>query len=114
VKGSFDVREANLKGMCVQADLGYKRSMRNFKRLLKLLAIGGACVLVARTAAGATDDLRHYNRLREMSDEGPIWQELPEMIREIAAKERGLPLQIAGVIAGLPADIARYIKIKTM
>jgi hypothetical protein len=88
--------------------------MRKFKTLLKLIAIGGACVLVARAAAGTVGDLRHYNRLREMSNEGPLWQELPEMIREIAAKERGLGPQIAGVIASLPADLLRYIQIETM
>ena len=36
------------------------------------------------------------------------------MIREIIRRERESPIDLPSVIAGLPAVIARYVKIKAM
>jgi hypothetical protein len=88
--------------------------MKRTKRLLSLLTLGAAALLTARAALGAASDVRRYNRLREVSNERPLWSELPKMLRDVTDKERHAPLNLWQTLAGLPADFARYARIKSM
>ena len=88
--------------------------MKPTTRILSLLALAAAGVLATRAVRSASSDFRRYNRLREISGEAPVWSELPEMIREVTDKERHAPLNLWETLAGLPYDLARYARIKSM
>lgn len=88
--------------------------MKPNMRTLSLLALAAVGVLASRATLSAASDLRRYDRLRAVSNEPPVWNELPEMIREVADKVRHAPLNFWETLAGLPADLARYARIKSM
>ncbi|HEX3459003.1 MAG TPA: hypothetical protein VHR97_13720 [Candidatus Baltobacteraceae bacterium] len=81
---------------------------------MSLLALAAAGLLTARVVRSAVSDLVRYNRLREVSNEPPVWNELPEMIRQVAPQERNARLNLREMLAGLPSDLARYARIKSM
>jgi len=83
-------------------------------RILSLLALAAAGGLAFRVTLSAASDLRRYDRLRAVSNEPPLWGELPKMIREVTDKERHAPLNLWETLAGLPSDLARYARIKSM
>lgn len=83
-------------------------------RTLTLLALAAAGGLAVRVTLSAASDLRRYDRLRAISNEPPLWDELPKMIREVTDKERYAPLNLWETLAGLPSDLARYARIKSM
>ena len=84
------------------------------RNLLLLGACAGFSLLAARGAWLVSRDMRRYNGLRAMSGDGPIGHELPEIARQVLAKEHGMPLEFARVLAGLPKDALRYLKIRAM
>jgi hypothetical protein len=88
--------------------------MKPNARILSLLALAAAGLLTARVVRSAVSDLVRYNRLREVSNEPPVWNELPEMIRQVAPQERNARLNLREMLAGLPSDLARYARIKSM
>lgn len=88
--------------------------MKPTTRILSLLALAAAGVLVTRAVRSAASDFQRYNRLREISNEPPLWNDLPDMLREVTDKERHAPLNLWETLAGLPSDLARYARINSM
>jgi hypothetical protein len=88
--------------------------MSKTRNLVLLGALGVASVFAARAAWFAARDLRRYNRMREMSGQGPLSRELPAMAREVFANERASAPNFGALIASLPKDAARYLKMRAM
>ncbi len=84
------------------------------KRIVTIAVASAVAAALARLAMSVAKDVKRYNRLREISGEGPLWSELPAMLREVVRRECEAPLDLGGVIAGLPADLERYANIKAM
>ncbi|HEY1884091.1 MAG TPA: hypothetical protein VGG51_13730 [Candidatus Cybelea sp.] len=84
------------------------------KRIVTIVVASAVAAALARLAMSVAKDVGRYNHLREISGEGPIWSELPAMLREIVRRECAAPLNLGDVIAGLPADLERYANIKAM
>ena len=73
-------------------------------------ALAEASLLAGRALWFTARDLIRYNRMREMSGDGPLSQDVPKMLRQVISKESGTPLELARVVGGLPKDAARYLK----
>ncbi|HEX3369185.1 MAG TPA: hypothetical protein VHS56_06385 [Candidatus Cybelea sp.] len=84
------------------------------KRIVTIVVASAVAAALARLAISVAKDVGRYNHLREMSGEGPVWNELPAMLCEVVRREREAPLNLGEVIAGLPADLERYANIKAM
>ncbi len=84
------------------------------EKAIKVRILGSLAAVALRVGMNVSRDARHYNRIRAMSGQGAIWQDVQRMIREIIRRERESPIDLPSVIAGLPAVIARYVKIKAM
>ncbi len=86
---------------------------------MKKRYIAGALVLAGgfwllKQALSMQGDLAHYNRLRAMSGDGPLREEIPAMLGQIKENFAKASPQLHGVLGSLPADAARYARIKAM
>ena len=88
--------------------------MKARRNLLIALAAAGLGWLAVRTARALAADVGRYNRIREMSGDGPISDELPEMARKIFASEAKTPGMILDALRSIPSEGARYLKIEAM
>ena len=88
--------------------------MRTARRLITICAIGGISYIAFKSALVVLRDVRRYDRMREMSGDGPIAYQIPQILGEIAAKERGMPTELVRLLAELPKDAARYLSIQAM
>lgn len=79
-----------------------------------ICAIGGVSFVAFKGALLALRDMRRYDRIREMSGEGPLARQVPQIVGEIVAKERGIPAEVIRVMAELPRDLARYLALSAM
>ncbi|MDQ2873276.1 MAG: hypothetical protein M3R35_09130 [Candidatus Eremiobacteraeota bacterium] len=77
------------------------------------LALAGGYWLI-KQAISMQGDLAHYNRLRAMSGDGPLREEVPAMLQQIKENFAETSGQLHGVLGSLPADAARYARIKAM
>ncbi|MFN2449015.1 MAG: hypothetical protein ABR508_04370 [Candidatus Baltobacteraceae bacterium] len=83
------------------------------KVVLRTLAVAGL-VLIARFALKTAGELARYDRIRAMSNEGPVLEETPDMLLQIAVQERQTFKEWGAFFKSLPRDIARYVKIESM
>jgi hypothetical protein len=88
--------------------------MKRTQKSLVLVALSAATVLIARAALNVAQDVQHYNRIRKMSNQGPIWEEVPEMLRQIREGEKGVPRMIVSIVKGFPKDLDRYLRMRAM
>ncbi|HEY2475187.1 MAG TPA: hypothetical protein VGI19_10335 [Candidatus Cybelea sp.] len=84
------------------------------KRIAAIVVASAVAAALARLAISVAKDVARYNHLREMSGEGPVWNELPALLCKIVRREREAPLNLGDGIAGLPGDLERYANIKAM
>lgn len=59
-------------------------------------------------------ELRRYDRIRSMSNEGPTLEETPDLMMQTMVRERETLKDIVAFFKALPKDIARYLKIESM
>lgn len=78
-----------------------------------LVALGVATYLFKFTAK-MMQEIDRYNHIRSLSDEGPVMEETPDMLLQIATQERHFVMGWFAFLKALPHDIARYTKIESM
>lgn len=85
------------------------------KRAYAGIAAGAAAAFViTRMSFKMAKDLRRYNHLRSLSDEGPVQDEFPDMMLQLMTQERHLALALRDFFKALPHDVARDAKIFSM
>lgn len=79
-------------------------------------AVAGAAVALwtAKLAMKMAYDVRRYNHMRSLSDEGPIQEETPELLLQLMTAERHAAFALRDFFKALPHDIARDVKIFSM
>jgi hypothetical protein len=79
-------------------------------------AVAGAAVALWATQMWMkmARDLRRYNHIRSLSDEGPIQEEAPDMLLQLMTQERHALIAWGEFLKALPHDIARETKIFSM
>lgn len=93
---------------------GYEREMRPSTKVLTR-AVWAACAFAAlRIIFAISADTRRYDRLRKMSNDGPLIAQVPEMLAQsLDAERKALPPMLSA-LATLPSDAWRYVRMKTM
>jgi hypothetical protein len=86
-------------------------------KISKALKILGALALtawVARKAVVSAAEWQRGDRMREMSNEGPLSRELPRILGESIAAEGPFVGELAKFAMKFPQEVARYIRAESM
>lgn len=73
-----------------------------------------AALYAIRMTIKMVEDLRRYNHILSMSNEGTVREELPELLRQVMTRERQTLKEWKNFMKSAPKDIARYMKIESM
>jgi hypothetical protein len=73
---------------------------------LALAALGYVARIVILSAA----DWQRYDKIREMSNEGPFAAELPAIAAETARKQSATAREFAAFMTHAPYEFARYLR----
>lgn len=79
-------------------------------------AVAGAALALwtAKMSMKMARDLRRYNHLRSLSDEGPVQEEMPDMMLQLLTQERHFLMALKSFFQSVPHDIQRDAKIFSM
>jgi|GEM_PF-4148585 len=83
------------------------------RTIVKTLAVAGVLYL-AKFALTMAGELRRYDHLRSLSNEGPVMQEAPEITMQVVRGQRLIVKEWIMFFKSLPKDVARYVKIESM
>lgn len=73
-----------------------------------------AALYAARMSLKMAGDLRRYNHILSMSNEGTVSQEFPGLMIQVMKQERQTLKEWMNLIRSAPKDLARYLKIESM
>ncbi|HEY4440764.1 MAG TPA: hypothetical protein VGN14_09920 [Candidatus Elarobacter sp.] len=82
-----------------------------FNALIRTAIAIGVAVFAARQLAYGGRDLARYNKMREMSDEGPL---IAPNGRKDATNAEARTRNPLTMLMSIPSDVARYAKLKSM
>ena len=60
------------------------------------------------------DDMRRYNRIRAMSDDGTVAQEMPGLVMQTMNEERATITEWLRFLVTFPGDLVRYFRMESM
>ena len=87
--------------------------MRKRKIVTTALALAAAAY-VARFSAKLLAELARYERIREMSDEGSLWGEVPKIAGETIRGERDFATEMLAFFVKAPYELARYFRMESL
>ncbi len=73
-----------------------------------------AALYAIGVALRAADDMRRYNRILAMSDEGTVAQELPGLMIETVKEERAAVTEWMRFLVTFPGDLLRYFRMESL
>lgn len=73
-----------------------------------------AALYAIRMTIKMVEDVRRYNHILSMSNEGTVQEEFPELMRQVMTRERQTLKEWMNFMKSAPKDIARYVKIESM
>ena len=73
-----------------------------------------AALYAIRMTMKMMEDLRRYNHILSMSNEGTVREEMPELMRQVMKSEKQTLKEWMNFMKSAPKDIARYMKIESM
>ncbi len=73
-----------------------------------------AALYLARLGFKLAGELRRYDHLRSMSNEGPVMEETPDIMQQLMVNERPVLKEWKSFFQAIPKDVARYLKIESM
>lgn len=83
------------------------------RNVLAALATLGALYAV-REALKMAGEVRRYNHILSMSNEGTVSQELPELMIMAAKQQKQTAKEWMALMRSAPKDLMRYLKIESM
>lgn len=86
------------------------RPKRLFTTALALAAAGYAARIGILTAF----EWRRENKMRAMSDEGPLSKEIPWLMSRTLLEEREFVRELGNFVVKFPKEMARYLKAESM
>jgi hypothetical protein len=84
------------------------------RSLLGTVAAIAGTVYFTRLGLKLAGELRRYDHIRSLSNEGPVMEETPELMMQMLTHEREAVKDWVAFIKAIPKDIVRYTKIETM
>jgi len=73
-----------------------------------------AALYAIRLTMKMAEDVRRYNHILSMSNEGTVQEEFPELLRQVVKRERQTVVEWMNFLKSAPKDLARYMKIESM
>jgi hypothetical protein len=83
------------------------------RNVLTALAVLAA-LYAARMALKMAEDVRRYNHILSLSNEGTVQQEFPELMVQVMKSERQTVKEWMNFLMSAPKDLARYLKIESL
>lgn len=81
-------------------------------------ALWGVAILAGlyalRFSLKTSEELRRYNHILSLSNEGPVSQEIPDLMAEVLKQQRQTLAEWMNFVQSAPRDLMRYLKIGTM
>ena len=84
------------------------------RNILTTGAALAAAAFAARLAILTAMEWRRENKMREMSDEGPLGPEVPGLLLESLVAERAFVVELGKFLIKFPIEMARYFKAESM
>ncbi|HET7814252.1 MAG TPA: hypothetical protein VFL13_07745 [Candidatus Baltobacteraceae bacterium] len=84
------------------------------RTLLTAALVLTAGAYAARMTAKMLGEWARYERIREMSDEGPLLEEMPKIAGETLLQERAFARELISFTFKFPVEIARYLRMESM
>jgi hypothetical protein len=78
------------------------------------IAAAGLALWAAKFWLTMAHELRRYNHIRSLSNEGPVMEETPEITMQVMRQQRQTLKEWMTFFQSLPRDAARYLKIETL
>jgi len=73
-----------------------------------------AALYAVKIAMKMAHDLRRYNHILSLSNEGTVFEETPELLLQVKKQQRQTFKEWKNLIKSVPKDVARYMKIESM
>jgi hypothetical protein len=73
-----------------------------------------AALYAIRMSIKMLEDLRRYNHILSLSNEGTVQEEFPELMVQVMKQERQTVREWMKFMTSWPKDLARYMKIESM
>lgn len=73
-----------------------------------------AALYAVRMTLKMAQEVRRYNHILSMSNEGTVQQEFPELMLQVMKQERQTGKEWMNFMKSAPKDLARYMKIESM
>lgn len=73
-----------------------------------------AALYAARMALKMAQDVRRYNHILSLSNEGTVQEEFPELMIQVMKREKQTLKEWMTFMKSAPKDLARYMKIESM
>jgi hypothetical protein len=73
-----------------------------------------AALYAVRMTLKMAEDLRRYNHILSLSNEGTVQQEMPELAMQVMKREKQTVKEWMNFMKSAPKDFARYMKIESM
>jgi hypothetical protein len=83
-------------------------------KVFKVIAVMAAAGFVAHKAFISAQEWQREDRMREMSGEGPLAQDIPSILGQSIAAEGQFFSELAKFAMKFPAEVARYIRAESM
>lgn len=78
------------------------------------IAAAGLALWAARFSLKIAAELRRYDHIRSLSNEGPVMEETPELSMQILRGQQQTLREWLSFLKSAPKDAARYLKIESM
>ncbi len=84
------------------------------RTILKGAVALGIAAYLGRLAVLVAADWQRYNRMRAMSDEGPLGPALPRLLGQAMSEEGAALKELSEFAVNAPYEFARYLRIQAM
>lgn len=84
------------------------------RSILGALAATAGAIYLTRFALKMAEEIRRYDHIRSLSNEGPVMEETPELLKQILLGQRDAVKEWMQFFKSAPKDAARYTKIETI
>lgn len=84
------------------------------RNVVGMMAAAGLILWGVRFSMTMAKELRRYDHLRSLSNEGPVMEETPEMTLQVLRQQRLTAREWMQFFQKFPKDVARYMKIESM
>lgn len=84
------------------------------RTLAGTLVAAGIAIWATRFMLKMAEEVRRYDHIRSLSNEGPISEETPDIAMQVVREQQQTLKEWVQFLTRFPKDLARYVKIESM